>query len=36
MWPKEIKILTAFSVSKVKRAAGEEIERDEYSSAEGQ
>ena len=36
MRPKEMEDLAAFSVRKVKRAAAEERERDEYSSEEGQ
>ena len=36
MWPKGIEDLAAFSAREVKRAAAEERERDEYSSAEGQ
>ena len=36
MQPKEMEDLGAFSVRKVKRAAVEERERDEYFSAEGQ
>ena len=36
MWPKGMEDLAAFKVREVKRAAAEERERDEYSSAEGQ
>ena len=36
MQPKGIKDLAAFSAREVKRAVAEEIERNEYSSAEGQ
>ena len=36
MLPKGIEDLAAFSAREVKRAAAEERERDEYSSAEGQ
>ena len=36
MWPKGMEDLAAFSAREVKRAAAEERERDEYSSAEGQ
>ena len=36
MRPKEMEDLGAFSVREVKRAAVEERERDEYSSAEAQ
>ena len=36
MQPKEMEDLAAFSAREVKRAAAEERERDEYSSAEGQ
>ena len=36
MQPKGIEDLAAFSAREVKRAAAEERERDEYSSAEGQ
>ena len=36
MRPKGMEELTAFSARELKRAAAEERERDEYSSAEGQ
>ena len=36
MWPKGMEDLAAFSARELKRAAAEEKERDEYSSAEGQ
>ena len=36
MRPKGMEDLAAFSAREVKRAAAEEKERDEYSSAEGQ
>ena len=36
MRPKEMEDLAAFKVKEVKRAAAEERERDEFSSAEGQ
>ena len=36
MRPKGMEDLAAFKVREVKRAAAEERERDEYSSAEGQ
>ena len=36
MRPKGMKDLAAFSAREVKRAAAEETERDEYSTAEGQ
>ena len=36
MRPKGMEDLAAFRVKEVKRAAAEERERDEYSSAEGQ
>ena len=36
MRPKGMEDLAAFSAREVKRAAAEERERDEYSSAEGQ
>ena len=36
MRPKGMEDLAAFSVREVKRAAAEEKERDQYSSAEGQ
>ena len=36
MWAKGMEDLAAFSAREVKRAAVEERERDEYSSAEGQ
>ena len=36
MPPKEMEDLGTFSAREVKRAAAEERERDEYSSAEGQ
>ena len=36
MQPKETEDLAAFNAREVKRAAAEERDRDEYSSAEGQ
>ena len=36
MRPKGMEDLAAFKVKEVKRAAAEERERDDYSSAEGQ
>ena len=36
MRPKRMEDLAAFSVREIKKAAAEERERDEYSSAEGQ